>query len=105
MTTYEEKIKKWHKKYGELSPHVQRKLNKLMEQFEKTQSLKIANTQNTEFNSGTKFIREYNGRKHQVLAVEQGFEYNGKIYKSLSAIANEITGTRWNGKRFFGVAK
>ncbi|MBS5802667.1 MAG: DUF2924 domain-containing protein [Brachyspira sp.] len=36
--------------------------------------------------------------------VPSGFEYNGKKYKSLSVIANEITGTRWNGKKFFGVA-
>ena len=43
------------------------------------------------------------GKKYEVTAISDGYCYNGKVYKSLSAIANEITGTRWNGKRFFGV--
>lgn len=55
--------------------------------------------------SGTRFIREYAGVRH-VVTVQGGlFEYNDKTYKSLSAIASEITGTRWNGWTFFGVKK
>jgi hypothetical protein len=38
-----------------------------------------------------------------VIARESGFEYDGRIFRSLSAIAREITGTRWNGKIFFGL--
>ena len=38
------------------------------------------------------------------MAVEGGFNFKGKIYKTLSAVANVITGTHWNGKKFFGVA-
>ena len=57
------------------------------------------------FETGTKFIRSYQGVKHEVEVSEKGFVYNGKIYKSLSAIAKLITGTQWNGKLFFGVIK
>jgi Protein of unknown function (DUF2924) len=40
---------------------------------------------------------------HRVMALEEGFAWNGKTYKSLSKIAFAITGTRWNGPRFFGL--
>ena len=44
------------------------------------------------------------GKKYEVTALGNGkFEYDGTVYQSLSAIAREITGTRWNGKLFFGV--
>lgn len=54
---------------------------------------------------GTGLIREYKGEKHEIIVLDKGFEYRNKVYKSLSAIANEITGTRWNGKVFFGIKK
>jgi hypothetical protein len=56
-----------------------------------------------EIKAGTKLIREFKGEKHEVIALDKYFKYKDKTYKSLSAIANEITGTRWNGKVFFGV--
>ena len=53
---------------------------------------------------GTRLKRVWKGNEYEVIAVGDGtFEFNGKGYKSLSAIAREITGTRWNGKLFFGV--
>lgn len=55
---------------------------------------------------GTRLKRVWKGVEHEVIAVGDGtFEFNGKKYKSLSAVAREITGTRWNGKLFFGVKK
>jgi hypothetical protein len=54
---------------------------------------------------GTRFVREWNDKRYEVIAREKGFEYKGKIYRSLSAIATEITGTRWNGRMFFGLKK
>lgn len=54
---------------------------------------------------GTKLLREYQGKKHEVITTDQGFLYQGKTYGSLSMIAREITGTRWNGKLFFGIKK
>jgi hypothetical protein len=52
---------------------------------------------------GTKISREYDGINYQVEVLNDGFEYNGKKWKSLSAIATKITGTKWNGPRFFGM--
>ena len=52
---------------------------------------------------GTRFVREWNGKQYQVTARDKGFEYEGKIYRSLSAVATEITGTKWNGLLFFGL--
>lgn len=52
---------------------------------------------------GTRLVREWNGTKHVVDAIEGGFVWNGQIFKSLSAIAREITGARWSGPRFFGL--
>ena len=47
--------------------------------------------------------REWNGRMHRVAVLAEGFAWNGKTYPSLSKIALAITGTRWNGPRFFGL--
>jgi hypothetical protein len=55
--------------------------------------------------SGTRLIREYQGVEHCATVLDNGFEYRGRPYKSLSAIARAITGTRWNGWVFFGLRK
>jgi hypothetical protein len=52
---------------------------------------------------GSVIAREYAGARHEVFVVADGFSWQGKTYPSLSAIAKEITGTRWNGPRFFGL--
>ncbi len=54
---------------------------------------------------GTRFVRIWKDRRYEVLAQENGFEYEGRIFRSLSAVAREITGTRWNGRLFFGLKK
>jgi hypothetical protein len=55
--------------------------------------------------AGTRLIREYQGIEHCATVTDSGFEYQGQPYKSLSAIARAITGTRWNGWVFFGLRK
>lgn len=52
---------------------------------------------------GTILAREWNGRMQRVAVLAEGFAWNGKTYSSLSKIAQAITGTRWNGPRFFGL--
>ena len=52
---------------------------------------------------GTRLIREYQGAEHCVTVIADGYEWQGRPYKSLSAIARAITGTRWNGWTFFGL--
>ena len=53
---------------------------------------------------GTVLVREWSGGVCQVMALENGFAWNGATYRSLSQVARAITGTRWNGHRFFGVS-
>jgi hypothetical protein len=52
---------------------------------------------------GTRLLREWQGKVHEVIVLEKGVEYRGKSWPSLSAVAREITGTRWSGPRFFGL--
>ena len=52
---------------------------------------------------GTRYIREWHGRTYSVTALPEGFDFEGKSYRSLSKIAREITGARWSGPRFFGL--
>jgi hypothetical protein len=53
--------------------------------------------------AGTRLIREWKGVEHCVTVRQDGFEYEGRPYQSLSAFARKITGTRWNGPLFFGL--
>ena len=55
--------------------------------------------------AGTRLMREWNGERHEVTVTRDGYEYRGRPYKSLSAVARMITGTRWNGPAFFGLRK
>jgi len=55
--------------------------------------------------TGTRLMREWNGQELHVTVLEDGFEYKGERYTSLSAIARKITGTRWNGLIFFGIKR
>lgn len=52
---------------------------------------------------GTKITKKYNDQMLEVMVVNDGFSFEGTVYKSLSAIATQITGTKWNGLKFFGV--
>jgi hypothetical protein len=53
--------------------------------------------------AGTRLVREWQGVEHCVTVRDEGYEYQGRPYKSLSAVARAITGTRWNGLVFFGL--
>ncbi|WLR91332.1 DUF2924 domain-containing protein [Shinella zoogloeoides] len=52
---------------------------------------------------GSRLVREWHGRIHSVDVVDAGFRFEGKTYRSLSAIARQITGAQWSGPRFFGL--
>ncbi|MBX3609186.1 MAG: DUF2924 domain-containing protein [Hydrogenophaga sp.] len=54
---------------------------------------------------GTRLLREWQGATYEVLVLPQGFEYAGKTFTSLTAIARTITGTPWSGPAFFGVKR
>ncbi len=52
---------------------------------------------------GTVLVRDYQGTRHEVMIIREGFVWQGATYASLSGIARQITGTTWNGRRFFGI--
>ena len=55
--------------------------------------------------TGTTLVRQWRGHAHTILVREDGFEYEGQHYRSLSVIAERITGAHWSGPRFFGLTK
>jgi hypothetical protein len=55
--------------------------------------------------AGTTLVRQWRGRTHTILVQEDGFEYEGERYRSLTVIAERITGAHWSGPRFFGVIR
>ena len=57
----------------------------------------------TELAAGTVLVREWDRKDHRVMVMANGFAWNGQTYDSLSKVAFAITGTKWNGPRFFGL--
>ena len=89
--------------YGGPDKQTRRLLGLLADEVEGTLTRKaqIADPRNPVV--GTKLIREWDGVAHTVTVLKDGFDWGGQRYKSLSAAARAITGTRWNGYRFFGL--
>jgi hypothetical protein len=86
--------------FGRLSPTL--RLQRLGAELQATGCIASIGRQ-PKFKPGTRLIREWQGRTLEVIVLEQGFSWNGETYRSLSAIARAITGTRWNGHVFFGL--
>lgn len=86
--------------YGGLDRATERLLKQLMAQHSKTPG-KIVMPRR--IMPGAVLVRKWKGQAHRVTVMEEGFAYEGKPYQSLSEIARLITGTRWNGPRFFGL--
>jgi hypothetical protein len=57
----------------------------------------------TELTAGTVLVREWDRKEHRVMVMANGFAWNGQSFDSLSKVAFAITGTKWNGPRFFGL--
>ena len=89
--------------YGGLKPETVRRLEKLGEELDGGRIDVRKRPANDRPISGTRLIREYQGVEHCVTVRDDDFEYQGRPYKSLSAIARAITGTPWSGPVFFGL--
>ena len=89
--------------FGGMSKPLVRTLDALADAYEgkKVRKSVIADPRNPII--GTRLIREWNGTEHTVTVKKDGFDWQGQRFKSLSAIAKTITGTSWNGYRFFGL--
>ena len=90
--------------YGGLKPTYKRRLRELAESFERNPNRGTKTVSSSpRIKPGTRLIRRWDGQTHQVTVADDGFEYKGERYKSLSVIARLITGTRWSGPLFFGL--
>ncbi|MCI0430271.1 MAG: DUF2924 domain-containing protein [Rhodospirillales bacterium] len=86
---------------GGLSAITKRQLAELARTMESKSDL--AKARKVSLKPGARLVRAWGGETHEVLVIEDGFVWRGKTWGSLSAIAREMTGTRWSGPRFFGV--
>jgi len=89
--------------YGGLKPETIERLEALAEELEADSTKGRRKVSKSMPTIGTQLVRDWQGIEHRVTVAENGFVYEGKPYKSLSAIARAITGTRWNGWLFFGL--
>ena len=89
------------KAYGGLAHRTQRLLNQMMKAYAAKPGGKIVLPRRIK--PGSLLLREWKGKSHRVMVLADGFAYDGKTFGNLSEIAVLITGTRWNGPRFFGL--
>jgi hypothetical protein len=89
--------------YGGLSREHQRLLDQLVKASRAKPSGRIELPRRIK--PGSELVRTWNRRTYRVVVLEGGFAYEGRTYSSLSEIASEITGTKWNGPRFFGLRR
>ncbi len=103
--------------YGGISTEAQSKIQELIQQYdpidnktlrpdnaleERPKKTKLSRDKRLPI-SGTVIIKEYKGIKIEIKILESGFEYHNKVYKSLTAIAKDVTGAHWNGYLFFNL--
>ncbi len=89
--------------FGGLKPETVRRLEQLGEELDGGDVAKRRVRHDRRPIAGTRLVREWRGTEHVVTVLTDRFEWQGRPYRSLSAIARAITGTRWNGWTFFGV--
>jgi hypothetical protein len=89
--------------YGGLSVATKRRLREIATAARNGDANAILGT--SRIKPGTQMIRQWRNTTHTVTTLVEGFEWNGSTYKSLSAVANAITGTNWNGFAFFGIKR
>ena len=89
--------------YGGLSAATKRRLREIASAVRNGDANAILGS--SRIKPGTQMIRQWQTTTHTVTALAEGFEWNGRTYKLLSAVANAITGTNWNGFAFFGIKR
>lgn len=112
----------WERAYKAPAPHLSAELLRLgiawrlqekqfgghgrtVRQLLKAQNdIEVSAAQRRKLTPGTRLVRDWHGIGHSVTVLENGFDYNGQRWTSLTAIARHITGAKWSGPRFFGLA-
>lgn len=90
-------------KHGGLGKTTRRKLKTLEKMFRTTG--RLGPDPGLALKPGARLVREWHGRTNTVTVTEDGFEYGGTSYTSLTKIAKKITGAHWSGPRFFGLVR
>ena len=91
--------------YGDLGKEQKRYLDAIAKTASENPGAEIPkqSTDRKAFKIGTLLVREHDGVQHRVTVTPEGFLWGASTYASLSAVAKAITGTNWNGRRFFGL--
>ena len=89
--------------YGGMKPETVRRLEQLGEQLDGGDRTRSRVRTDRKPMAGTRLIRDYQGVEQVVTVLQDGYEWQGRPYQSLSSVARAITGTRWNGWLFFGL--
>jgi len=89
--------------FGGLRPETVQRLETLGEELDGNQGPRRKRSRDDRPIAGTRLVREWQGVEHTVTVTVAGYEWQGRPYKSLSAVARAITGTQWSGPMFFGL--
>lgn len=89
------------RRQGSLASSTRRDIERLIKQYEKGESAVPGGAPSLK--TGTRLVRSWRGKMHHVLVLDEGYEFDGRRYHSLTQIAADVTGTHWSGPRFFGI--
>ena len=90
---------------GDLSKQTLGFLNRIAAEIEAGKDPEVPYPDDRRLKPGSVLVREHDDVQHRVMVLEEGYAWSGKTFASLSAVAKAITGTNWNGPRFFGLDK
>ena len=91
--------------YGGIPDWVLAEFDRVLAEHRRPKTEKRVVSSRRHLSIGTRLVREWNGKTISVEVHEHGYYYGSRLYGSLSEIAREVTGTRWSGPRFFGIAR
>ena len=89
--------------YGGLPSHIKRELERAVDRLRRGEEL--LNSRGPSLSPGTRLVRQWQGRVHHVLVLDDGYEYDGRRFSSLTQVATAVTGTHRSGPNFFGLKK
>jgi len=89
--------------YGDVPNQIKRELERAAERLRKGEQL--VSSSRPSLKPGTRLVRSWQGKVHHVLVLDEGYEYDGRRFTSLTQVASAITGTHWSGPSFFGLKK
>ena len=90
---------------GDLSKKALGFLQRIAAEIEAGKNPEVPYPDDRRLKPGSVLVREHDGVQHRVMVLSEGYAWGGKTFASLSAVAKAITGTNWNGQRFFGLDK